>query len=132
MNDDIRKKLAIEKNRVDEINDFLINPDNKLINNFLSIVEKYGTPDEINKKSQNARKLENLMKRLRENNSPYVNDLEWLIKQKENNSFISVEDYRKKILGDKIKNINFNEDFPVTLEISACQYFPFIIKEAKK
>ena len=62
MNDDIRKKLAIEKNRVDEINDFLINPDNKLINNFLSIVEKYGTPDEINKKSQNARKLENLMK----------------------------------------------------------------------
>ncbi len=132
MNNDLRNKLAIEKKRLDEINNFLIDPNNKIITDFLSIVEKYGTPSEINKKSQNARKLENLMNRLSEKNSPYVNDLEWLIKQKENNSFISVEEYRKKILGDKIKNIKFNEDFPVTLEISACQYFSFFIKQAKK
>lgn len=132
MINNIRNKLAIDKLRLDEINNFLTNPDNKLINNFLSIVEKYGTPDEINKKSQNARKIENLMNRLCENNSPYINDLEWLINQKENKSFISVNDYRNKILGNKIKNINFNEDFPVTLEISACQYFPFFIKQAKK
>jgi hypothetical protein len=132
MNNDIRNNLAIEKERLNEINNFLMNPDNKLINNFLSIVEKYGTPAEINKRSQNARKLENLMNKLSEKNSPYINDLEWLINQKEINSFISVEDYRKKILGDKIKKIKFNENFPVTLEISACQYFPFFIKQAKK
>jgi len=132
MDNDIRKKLAIEKIRLDEINNFLTDPNNSLVTDFLSVIEKYGTPSEINKKSQNARKLENLMNRLREKNSPYIDDLEWLIKQKENNSFISVEEYRRKTLGDKIKNINFNEDFPVTLEISACQYFPFFIKEAKK
>jgi len=127
MNNDIRKKLAIEKKRLDEINNFLIDPNNKLITDILNVVEKYGTPSEINKKSQNARKIENLMSRLSDINSPYINDLEWLIKQKNNNSFISVDEYRRKILGDKINNFNFNKDFSVTLEISACQYFPFFI-----
>ena len=130
MNNDIRKKLVIEKKRLDEINNFLIDPNNKLITDILNVVEKYGTPSEINKKSQNARKIENLMSRLSDINSPYINDLEWLIKQKNNNSFISVDEYRRKILGDKINNFNFNKDFSVTLEISACQYFPFFMKQA--
>jgi hypothetical protein len=130
MNNDIRKKLAIEKKRLDEINNFLIDPNNKLITDILNVVEKYGTPSEINKKSQNARKIENLMSRLSDINSPYINDLEWLIEQKNNNSFISVDEYRRKILGDKINNFNFNKDFSVTLEISACQYFPFFMKQA--
>ena len=130
MNNDIRKKLTIEKKRLDEINNFLIDPNNKLITDILNVVEKYGTPSEINKKSQNARKIENLMSRLSDINSPYINDLEWLIKQKNNNSFISVDEYRRKILGDKINNFNFNKDFSVTLEISACQYFPFFMKQA--
>ena len=132
MYNDIRKKLSIEKNRLDEINNFLLDPNNKIINEFISIVEKYGTPSEINKKSQNARNIENLMNRLSEKNSPYIRDLEWLINQKENNSFVSIDEYRRNILGDKINKIKFNEDFPVTLEISACQYFPFFIKQAKK
>ena len=132
MNNDIRKKLAIEKKRLDEINNFLIDPNNKLITDILNVVEKYGTPSEINKKSQNARKIENLMSRLSDINSPYINDLEWLIKQKNNNSFISVDEYRRKILGDKINNFNFNKDFSVTLEISACQYFPFFMKQARQ
>jgi hypothetical protein len=130
MNNDIRKKLAIEKKRLDEINNFLIDPNNKLITDILNVVEKYGTPSEINKKSQNARKIENLMSRLSDINSPYINDLEWLIKQKNNNSFISVDEYRRKILGDKINNFNFCKDFSVTLEISACQYFSFFMKQA--
>jgi hypothetical protein len=132
MNNDIRNKLKIENKRLNEINNFIIDPNNKIISDFISIVEKYGTPDEINKKAKNARKIENLFSRLNEKNSPYINDLEWLIKQKENNSFISIKDYRKKILGDKINKIKFNEDYPVTLEISACQYFTFFIKQAKK
>ncbi|MHA1104185.1 MAG: hypothetical protein ACTSPN_00425 [Promethearchaeota archaeon] len=46
-------------------------------------------------------------------------------------SFISVADYRRKILGDKISEMEFNEDYAVTLELSACQYFPFLIDIAK-
>jgi len=132
MSNNIRNKLKIETNRLNEINNFITDPNNKIISDFLSIVEKYGTPDEINRKAQKAGKIENLINRLTENNSPLINDLEWLIKEKENNSFISINDYRRKILGDKINKIKFNEDYPVTLEISACQYFSFFMKEAKK
>jgi len=132
MDNDIRNRLKIENKRLNEINNFITDPNNKIISDFLSVVEKYGTPNEINHKAQKAGKIENLLNRLSDKNSKYINDLEWLIKQKENNSFISVNEYRKKILGDKINKINFNEDFPVTLEISACQYFPFFIKQAKK
>jgi hypothetical protein len=128
---DIRNKLAIENKRLDEINSFLLDPNNKMINDILDIVEKYGGPDEINKKAAQSGKIENLMAKLKEKNSPYVKDLEWLIEQRDKGAFIPVDEYRKKILGDKIRNVNFNEDFAVTLEISACQYFSFFIKEAK-
>ena len=132
MSVDLRSKLTIEDKRLKEINDFLMNPNNKIINDFLSIVEKYGGPDEINRKAKEAGKIENLMNRLRGKKSPYVKDLEWLIEQKNKGTFITVDEYRKKILGAKINKIKFNEDYAVTLEISACQYFPFFMAQARQ
>jgi hypothetical protein len=129
---DIRNKLAIENKRLDEINSFLLDPNNKMINDILDIVEKYGGPDEINKKAAQSGKIENLMAKLKEKNSPYLKDLEWLIEQRDKGAFITVDEYRKKILGDQIKNTDFKDDFAVTLEISACQYFSFFMKEAKQ
>ncbi len=128
----IRNKLAIDRKRLDEINSFLLDPKNKLIDDFIEIVEKYGGPEKINQKAREAGKVENLIARLKEKNSPYVKDLEWLIEQKNKRSFITVDDYRKKILEDKAEKIDFNEDFAVTLEISACQYFSFFMKEARQ
>jgi hypothetical protein len=64
--------------------------------------------------------------------SPYRADLDWLIEQRDKGAFITVDDYRRKILGDRAGSIDFEEDFAVTLEISALQYFPFLIAEAKK
>ncbi|MDH7506934.1 MAG: hypothetical protein QHH15_04000, partial [Candidatus Thermoplasmatota archaeon] len=97
-----------------------------------SIVDKYGGTEEINKKALESGKLENLMEKLKKKNSAYVKDLEWLIKQRDNENFITVDEYRKKILGEKAGRFIFNQDFAVTLEISACQYFPFFIEEAKR
>lgn len=128
----MRNKLAIESKRLDEINDFLTNSDNKLVNDLLSVVDKYGGPQEINKKANEAGKIENLINRLKKKNSPYTKDLDWLIEQREKNAFISVDDYRKNILGNKYNDAVFNEDFAVTLEISACQYFSFFMKEARQ
>lgn len=128
----IRNKLIIKNKRLDEINTFLLDPNNIIINNLLSIVDKYGGIEEINKKALESGKLENLMERLKKKNSAYIKDLEWLIKQRDNENFITVDEYRKKILGEKAGKFIFNEDFAVTLEISACQYFPFFIEEAKR
>jgi hypothetical protein len=132
MPNNIRNKLTITNRRLDEINAFLTDPNNKLVNNLLSVIDKYGGPEEINKKAKESGKLENLMKRLKEKNSNYVKDLDWLIEQRDNGNFITIDEYRKKILGKKAEEIVFNEDFAVTLEISACQYFPFFMQEARR
>ena len=132
MSIDIRRKLAIEDKRLDEINAFLLNPENKLINDLLAVVEKYGGPEEINRKAREASKIETLMARLKKKNYSYFKDVEWLRDQIDKGNFITVDEYRKKILGDKVKEMEFNEDFAITLEISACQYFSFFMKQARQ
>ena len=132
MSKDMRKKLVIEDKRLDEINNFIMDPNNKIVNDFLKVIDKYGGPEEINKKARESSKIENLMSRLRKKNPAYVKDIEWLIEQRDKGSFITVDEYRKKILGNNIKNMDFKEDFAVTLEISACQYFPFFMAQARQ
>ncbi len=132
MSIDIRNKFLIEDIRLDEVNKFLMDPNNKIVNDLLSVVKKYGGPDEINRKAKESGKVENLISRLKEKNSPYVKDLEWLIEQRDKGSFITVNDYRKKILGDRAKTMDFNEDYAVTLEISACQYFSCFMDQARQ
>ena len=132
MSMDIRNKIAIDDKRLDEINAFLMDPDNPLINDLLSVVEKYGGPDEINRKAKESGKVENLISRLKEKNSPYIKDLKWLIEQRDKGTFITVDEYRQKTLGDKANGMDFNEDFAVTLEISACQYFSCFMAQARQ
>ena len=81
-----RSKLRIDVERLNEINDFLLKDDNPLVTDFLKVIEKHGGIDEINRKAEDARKLENLMARLEEKKSPYVKDLVWLQEQRDNNA----------------------------------------------
>ncbi len=128
---DIREKIAINEENLNVVNDFLLEKNNPLMNALLKIVEKYGGVAEINRKAKENRKLENLMKRLEQKKSPFVKDLEWLIKQRDKNAFISIPDYRRKVLGKKADFIKFDDSFAVTLEISAFNFFPWLIEEAK-
>ena len=132
MTDELRKLLTIEKKRLDEINAFLMDNENTLVNDLLYVVNKYGGPDQINKKARESGNIENLLNRLEKKSPLYVKDIDWLINQIDTDSFISIDDYRKKVLGNSVSSMTFNEDCPVTLEISACQYFPFLIAEAKQ
>jgi len=130
--DNLKQKLRIKEKNIKKINDFLLKEDNPLVDNLLKIIEKYGGVDEINRKAREARKLENLMAQLKSKNSPFVKDLNWLIEQRDKDAFISIPNYRRKILGDKADSMMFDESFAVTLEISACNFFPWVIEEAKK
>ncbi len=127
-----KDKLKIDQNRLSEINDFLLKDDNPLITNLLDLIEKHGGVDEINKKAREARKLDNLMASLDAKKSPYLKDLQWLQEQRDNDAFITIPEYRQKILGDESKSMKFDDSFAITLEISACQYFPWLIEEAKQ
>jgi hypothetical protein len=128
----LREKLRIKEKNLREINDFLTKEDNPLVDGLLRIVEEHGGVDEINRKAKEARKLENQMERLRTKSSPYTKDLEWLTEQRDKGAFISIPEYRQKILEKKAESMKFDESFAVTLEISACNFFSWLIEEARK
>ena len=130
--DDIRKKLCITQENLDAVQNFLIDENNPFINDLFQLIEKYGGVEEINKKYKEAKKIETVYKKLESVKPEYIDDLEWLIKQRDNDAFISVNNYRRKILGNAVDRITFDDSFAVTLELSACQYFPFLIKGARK
>ena len=129
---DLREKLQISQAQLAEVNALLSDPNSRIVNDFLAVVAKYGSPEEINRKAAEARDLSNLMGQLEKVKSPYLADLKWLIEQRDKGVFISVADYRRKVLGEKFDGMTFADDFAVTLEISALQYFPYLIAQAKQ
>ena len=132
MDNKLAKQLKIPSTNLAKVNKLLVDPKNKLVKDALTVIAKHGTIGEINRKAKEARKLPNLMTRLRAMNSPYAPDLEWLLEQRERGAFIRVVDYRRKVLGSKASRLRFKKAYAVTLEISAFQYFPWIIVQAKQ
>jgi hypothetical protein len=126
MDDQHRQLLKIPYQRLDEINQIFLDPDMRVVNDVLAVIDRYGTPEEINRQAAEARKLENLMQRVKETQPKYLDDLKWLEEKRHQNLFISIADYRRKVLGKRVNEVQINDDYPVTLEISACQYFPWI------
>lgn len=127
----LRERLRIDSSVLKELNRFLLNPDNSVVNAVLGVVGKYGAPEEINEKARESRQLPRLLGRLRQLNSPYLRDLEWLMAERDRASFISIGDFRRNVVGARVEEMTFNEAHAVTLEISAFQYFPWLIAEAK-
>jgi hypothetical protein len=132
MTADLREKLRIAPDRLAAINEVLLNPDMRVVNDLLAVVAKFGTPEEINAKAAEAGRVENLLEKVAAVKPDYLPDLHWLMEQRENNAFISVVDYRRKVLGDQADQMTFADDFAVTLEVSALQYFPWLITAAKQ
>lgn len=128
----LKDLLRIDPAFIEELNNYFAEPSNSLINDILGVVEKYGTPEQINEQARQARKLPNLLERLKNQESPYLKDLEWLISVRDKGAFIPISQYRRNILGDKANSMDFKEGKAVTLEISALQYFPWLIEEAKQ
>jgi hypothetical protein len=132
MEDRLRQLLKIHANRLDDINEILLDPDMRVIGDFLAVVEKYGTPEEINRKAERARQLTALFKKVEETKPEYLRNLRWLQDQREKAAFVSIPEYRKKVLGSRASTMKFTDDFAVTLEISALQYFPWLIEAAER
>lgn len=130
--DELRARLRIPASRLEAINGLLLDPKSDLVNELLEVVARYGTPEEINRRAAEARRLPNVMARLEEQGSPYLKDVEWLIEQRDAGAFISEAEFRRDILGPRADRQTFQDAFAVTLEISAAQYFPWIIAQARQ
>ena len=61
MDESLRQLLKIPAERLEDVNAVLLNPDTQVINDFLAVVAKYGTPEEINRKAEEARQLPALL-----------------------------------------------------------------------
>ncbi|MEP0804065.1 MAG: hypothetical protein HRF47_01135 [Chloroflexota bacterium] len=112
--------------RLAAVNAVFLDPNSQVMKDFLAVVAKYGTPQEINRKHRQARKLENLFKLVQERQPEAIKDLNWLIEQRDRGAFISVKDYRRRVLGPRADSTKFKDRYAVTLEVSALQYFPWI------
>lgn len=123
---DIQNRLEIPKAYLDEVNHVLLDPNSEVMQKFLSMVAKYGTPEEINRKHVQSRRLENLLDLVTKKSPSAVDDLKWLMEQRDKGAFISEADYRLQVLGEKAHEIQFNDAYAVTLEVSALQYFPWV------
>jgi hypothetical protein len=132
MDHTLRNRLEIPYERLDAINDILLNPDMRVIEDFLKVVEKYGTPEEINRKAEQARQMSMLMGRVEATKPEYLADLAWLTEQRDQGAFISIADFRRKVHGQRAEAMDFADDFAVTLEISAAQYFPWVRAAAER
>jgi hypothetical protein len=130
--ENLQARLKIPTARLEAINDILVDPNTEAIANFLAVVSKYGTPEEINAKAKQAMSLPALLERVRQIRPEYLTDLQWLQQQADEAAFVSIAEYRRKLLGDKANGLTFDDDYEVTLEISACQYFPWIIAAARR
>ncbi|MFA9406211.1 MAG: hypothetical protein ACERKX_10410 [Anaerolineales bacterium] len=132
MSEEIRDLLRIPASRLDEINDVLLDPDMTIVEEFLNVVSKYGTPEEINQKAKTASDIGVLRERLSDLAPDYISDLDWVEQMRDENAFIKMEQYRQKVLGDKYEKTTFSDEYAVTLEISACQYFPYLVACLKR
>ncbi len=126
MDKDLRHVLAIPNDRLESINSVLIDPNEIVMKDFLAVVAKYGTPDEINRKHRVSRKLDHLIQIVAERAPGYVNDLNWLMEKRDSHAFTSISEYRTRVLGNKLQGMKFADESAVTLEVSALQYFPWI------
>ena len=130
--DRLNELLKISEERLSEVNDLLTDPDNETIGRIVAVVEKYGGPQEINRRAAEAGRLENLTGRLKEIQSPYLNDVQWLAEQHDRGAFVSMADYYQRVVGDRNADKTIDRDHAVTLEISALQFFPWLIAEARQ
>lgn len=128
----LQERLRISPDKLNLINSVLTDGDTQVIADLLDVVDRYGTPEEINQKAIQAGNLSHLLQQAEQISPAYLEDLHWLQQQVQAGSFVSVDQYQYQVLGDRIQDYAFTDDYAVTLEISACQYFPWIIAAAKR
>ncbi|NDJ77619.1 MAG: hypothetical protein GYB65_15315 [Chloroflexi bacterium] len=130
--DDLRNLLQIPQQRLDALNAVLLNPDMRIIDALLEVVQRYGDPASINRQAEDARQLPALLDQVQTTQPGHLADLEWLQEQQAAGAFIPMDGYRQGVLGARARDFAFDEKFAVTLEISAGQYFSWVRAMAER
>lgn len=125
------KNLSISAGTLEEINRFLTKDSNPIIDRINEIIERHGGADKINASAAQNGELAVLMDKVKKKNPGYWEDLNRLSEKVKSGAFCTLEEYRQERCGPSIPEL-MDDSFQVTLEISALQYFPWLIAEADK
>ncbi len=128
----MKENLRFDPSAVEAVSRYLIDPSNPVVSRLLEVMAPYGTPEEINAKARAAGELDNLLGRLEAERSPYLSDVLWLRERRDSGDFVSLAEYRRSVVGSDLEISKEAEGRAVTLEISALQFFPWLIAEAKQ
>ncbi len=129
--DEMLERLLISPQHVEQVNRLLSDGANPVVRGFLDVVRKYGTVDEINRKAHAAGQLNSLKTRLQKSGSPYLKDLVWLEAERDRGAFVSMKKFALGVASGRAAPRRSSK-LAVTLEISAFQYFPWIVVEAQQ
>ena len=72
MTDDLRERLTIPTERLDALNSLLLRPNLRAIDDFMRVLEKYGTPEDINRRARDAGTLSSQLDRVRRVNPDHL------------------------------------------------------------
>ena len=97
--DTMRQKLRIRPEDIAAASDFLASPDNRLMDGLFDVIDKYGGVDTINRDADAAGRLETRLARLRDERSPFLSGLDWLVEQRDAGAFVTLLEYRRSVLG---------------------------------
>ncbi len=128
----LRARLALAPAGIAAVNALLTGPASPLVDGILDLVERYGGVAAINDRAAQAERIETRLERLRAEGSPHLDSLEWLREQRDTGAFVALPDYRRRVLGARAGSTSVDEARAVTLEISALQYFPWLVAEARQ
>jgi hypothetical protein len=105
--------------------------DHPLMEPILAAIQAYGGVMAINEGAREAGRLHALLERLTKKGTGQLDGLDWLMRQKQDGSFVSMDEYRRLVLGKRVDSMRFAASHAVTLEISPLQYFPWLMKQAR-
>ncbi|MEJ5358445.1 MAG: hypothetical protein WHT06_07180 [Desulfobacterales bacterium] len=125
---ELHDRLVLDPRRIEGLNALLTDPGNETVRELVRLVERFGGPEAINRRAAEASRLENRLARLEAMGSPYLADLHWLIEQRDRQAFVPLAEYARRVRGSE-QSILWSH--AVTLEISALQYFPWLIRQAR-
>jgi hypothetical protein len=124
--------LKIPAASLEPINALLTDPKNPTVAGLLAVVARRGGPEEINRQARENGRLDALLKRLKEMRSPHVEALQWLAEQRDRKAFVRYADFVRRASGGRRDAADLNAENAVTLEVSALQYFPWLIAQARR
>lgn len=127
----MKNNLKMDQESFAPLNNYFLKSPNPVVDKVIAIIDKFGGVQAINQNIADASKLENKMAILRGIQSPYLKDLIWLQEQIAMKAFIPFDRYVDKVIPEGAAGADLKDEYAVTLEISALQYFPWLIVQAQ-